>query len=406
VRLLGLAMALLLLAACSAEKAARTRSAGAHAGDSGGPAIGAAGADRGGAADALEAGAAAAGRASVPEPLHAGAGGSAGTGDSSTPAEANCRDGVDDDGDGRTDCADPDCAAACAQSCEDVPELAGAGVLGSLSGQPDDFDLSCGSGGPELVYRYSAKRDGELSVRLSTQAELRVGIRSGCGSGRQLACGDATVTVPVDAGVDLFLVVEGTGSDHQEATFALSIAGCGDGVLDPGEQCDDGGQGSGDGCSEACTLESSEGPGNDTVARADELRGERYFGSIEGKDDADVIHLAVESRRTEIRVTSLDLGGGCSSGVDTTLELLSSDGEPLDVGETGPAAGSCAALVVSGLAPDDYYLRVASSSASSFAYMLNVTLATCGNAVRELGELCDDGNTTNGDGCRSDCTPD
>src|SRR5690606_23295335 len=29
--------------------------------------------------------------------------------------------------------------------------------------------------------------------------------------------------------------------------------------------------------------------------------------------------------------------------------------------------------------------------------------ATCGNAITEAGELCDDGNTDNGDGCSSVC---
>jgi cysteine-rich repeat protein len=279
-------------------------------------------------------------------------------------------------------------------------------VLGSLTDQPDDFDLSCGSGGPELVYVYRAKRDGELGLRLSSDADLRIGIRSGCGSGKQLACDEARVSVPVETGKDVFVVVEGVGSEDRDPTFALSIVGCGDGVLDPGEQCDDGGRVSGDGCSKTCQLESSEGQDNGTLAGADELSGERYVGSIEDSGDVDLIHLAVDSRQTKILVTSSGFGAGCSSRADTKLELLSSDGEPVAANEAEPTVGTCAALAVSGLAPGDYYLRVASSSESSFAYMLNVTLATCGNAVREAGELCDDGNTEEGDGCGSDCMPD
>ncbi|MFP2929988.1 hypothetical protein ACLESO_33295, partial [Pyxidicoccus sp. 3LG] len=31
--------------------------------------------------------------------------------------------------------------------------------------------------------------------------------------------------------------------------------------------------------------------------------------------------------------------------------------------------------------------------------------AVCGNNVVEAGEQCDDGNTTNGDGCESTCRP-
>jgi cysteine-rich repeat protein len=387
------AMALLLVA-CSSERAELMRLRGSYAGAGGGPEIGAAGAAQAGTAGTSGAGS-------------EGIGPSAGTaGWSILLTETNCRDGVDNDGDARSDCADPDCAGECAGSCENVPELVSAGVLGSLTGQPDDFDLGCGPGGPELVYRYSAKRDGELSLRLSSAADLRIGVRSGCASGKQLACDDATVTVPVEAGVELFVVVEGNGDEDDAPTFVLSMAGCGDGVLDPGEQCDDGGRLSGDGCSKTCALESSEGPDNDTVADADELSGDRYFGSIEDSADVDLVHLAIASRQAEIRVVSSDLGGGCGSGASTTLELLSSEGELLDVDEGERPAGACAALLVSGLAPDDYYLRVASSSDASFAYILNITLATCGNALREPGELCDDGNTEDGDGCASDCVPD
>jgi cysteine-rich repeat protein len=28
----------------------------------------------------------------------------------------------------------------------------------------------------------------------------------------------------------------------------------------------------------------------------------------------------------------------------------------------------------------------------------------CGNGMLDPGEVCDDGNTTNGDGCDNDCT--
>jgi cysteine-rich repeat protein len=34
-----------------------------------------------------------------------------------------------------------------------------------------------------------------------------------------------------------------------------------------------------------------------------------------------------------------------------------------------------------------------------------VEVAICGNSVRERGETCDDGNTADGDGCDSNCTP-
>jgi cysteine-rich repeat protein len=32
------------------------------------------------------------------------------------------------------------------------------------------------------------------------------------------------------------------------------------------------------------------------------------------------------------------------------------------------------------------------------------TVPTCGDGILDAGEVCDDGNTTGGDGCSADCT--
>ena len=180
--------------------------------------------------------------------------------------------------------------------------------------------------------------------------------------------------------------------------------GCGDGVVwsEGEEECDDGGQVGGDGCDEQCRLESSETADNDTIEHADELSGERYFGTLDANADVDVVHLSVVSEGTSVAVTSVDVGGGCLLGRGTVLELLLPDGEVLS-SASEPPSETCAAVSAEDLSPGDYYVRVSHDDGAHFAYALNVAMRACGNGLVEIGELCDDGNRDRGDGCSDTC---
>lgn len=126
---------------------------------------------------------------------------------------------------------------------------------------------------------------------------------------------------------------------------------CGDGVLDPQEQCDDGNLLSGDGCNDECLAEAF--CGNGVVEVHEEC------------DDAN------------------DRGGdGCNSLCQ--LEVGCGNGR-LDYGE------QC---------DDD---NLVPGDGCSDTCMDEDGIATCGNEILELGEGCDDGNTTDGDGCSSQC---
>jgi cysteine-rich repeat protein len=167
----------------------------------------------------------------------------------------------------------------------------------------------------------------------------------------------------------------------------LKPAYCGNGKVDLGEQCDDGGNVSGDGCSPTCLFE---GCGNGILeANAEECDptaprtpgepcrnnctlircGDKYFDTGEQCDDGNV--------------TS---GDGCSS--ECLLETVCGDNirvpdvEQCDDGNSANGDGC--------------------SSICRWEY--------CGNGVRDLNasgayvEVCDDGNNVNGDGCSSICT--
>ncbi len=126
-------------------------------------------------------------------------------------------------------------------------------------------------------------------------------------------------------------------------------APCGNGVLDPGEQCDDGNNVSGDGCSAGCLIETDCGNG--------------ILEPPEQCDDG-----------------NNQPGDGCSPFC--TVEGICGDGviqfpEQCDDGNNLPGDGCSPNCTVEG--------------------------PTCGNGQLEPGEQCDDGNTQNGDGCSSTC---
>lgn len=122
---------------------------------------------------------------------------------------------------------------------------------------------------------------------------------------------------------------------------------CGDGVVDPGEECDDGNVIDDDGCDRDCTRSSC---------------GDGRLAPDEDCDDGNRID-----------------GDGCDHTCHITRcgDGVVSPGEACDDGNT---------------ADDDGCNR-------------ECQLVGCGNGVREPGEVCDDGNRSDGDGCDHNCTP-
>ncbi len=75
-------------------------------------------------------------------------------------------------------------------------------------------------------------------------------------------------------------------------------------------------------------------------------------------------------------------------GMDTSEPAPSEPGEP-DPGEPGSCGdGLCNPPETGMSCPSDC-----------------MTGSTCGDGFLQPGEVCDDGNTLNGDGCSSDCQP-
>lgn len=163
-----------------------------------------------------------------------------------------CHNGIDDDEDGATDCADPDCSAspACVNAvCGD----------GRAEGQEqcDGADLG-GRTCADVVPGSQGTLACGADCRFDPSGCLVVG---GCGDGErqpgeQCDCGLDPATLP--AGCSAV-----NGADGGECSAQCRWqAVCGNQVVEPGEECDDGNTVGGDGCSADCQLDDvCTGPG-------------------------------------------------------------------------------------------------------------------------------------------------
>ncbi len=333
-----------------------------------------------------------------------------------------CYDGLDNDGDGDIDCADDDCAALCANACAQPIELPEPFDLqGDTREHADSALTSCATAGGagDLIFAVRPARSGALeAVLTSAAADLVLAARQSCAdAASELACsnraagpdGVERIVLPAQQGVTVYLVVDGTGAT-ETGSFQLSVHSrdivCGDAIVDPGEECDDGGTEPGDGCDSTCKLESSESEPNDTPAQADTFTAP-FTRAISSGLDVDVIAVELSHPASNLIVDTFDLGdGACALGLmDPAVDVLAPDGTTVLASDDDSGAGYCAHAALSGLGPGTYFVavRAAGASPTPFAYRLSVRSDWCGNGVKSDLEECDDGNTAAGDGCGPDC---
>lgn len=134
-----------------------------------------------------------------------------------------CDNGTDDDGDGATDCDDPDCAALpqCSASCDSPFQISGP-VDGSglyITGAPYDLESSCMPNGHESTLEWLATATGTFVVRVDADFDCAVAVRTVCtDAATEIACANANMTGEADsetllldaeAGQSYTIVVEG-----------------------------------------------------------------------------------------------------------------------------------------------------------------------------------------------------
>ncbi len=254
-------------------------------------------------------------------------------------------------------------------------------------------------------------------------------------------CGDSTVDVATEQCDD----GNTASGDGCSATCQNETpVNCGNGAINGTEACDDGDAMSGDGCSSTCTVEQGytctgtpsvctmtatangtcAAPFNvmftgtttltatltgDTTASTSQV-GEANcdgFGPEGGGKDHIYKFTTTDVRDVEIEIDAATMSGAIIRLMRAPCDLT------MEIPEFTGAADGCADLDGSGflgytnLPAGTYYIVVDGYDVGedgAYTINLNATLPGCGNAmVNPVFEFCDDGNTTMGDGCNTNC---
>ena len=163
---------------------------------------------------------------------------------------------------------------------------------------------------------------------------------------------------------------------NDPARFYVSTI-CGDGNVDPGEECDDGNQDNTDGCRNDCTLP---------------FCGDGIVDSGEQCDDGNLNN--ADGCRNDCTVAVcgdgiVDPGEQCDDG--NTI-----DGDGCQANCMNPVCGD--GILDAGEACDD------GNNINGDGCQADCSLPRCGDGILDAGEQCDDGNNIDGDGCQGDCS--
>jgi cysteine-rich repeat protein len=318
-------------------------------------------------------------------------------------------------------------------------------VTGTTSSLFNHYAASCGGGsGADAVYRINSPMTGRATARLTAAFSAVLSARTTCTNDQsEIACaGDGknasdagssvAVSFPVYQGSPVFVFVDGYGGNGGDFTLDLDVetSVCGNGKAEYPEHCDDGNTTNGDGCSATCTL--------DDVTSKDKCPGMGYRMLSVGGAPVTMSFAGDTSEFTNGSGSATGcsnddgtLNGGSGNNAlyaitpnvtgNLSLNLLANYPTALlhvrtECNGTSNAAqadcsGMAAALVpvkasIPVTAEQTVYVYVDSGSSSAKGlYTLDATLtpAACGNTLLDSGEECDDGNTTDGDGCSATC---
>jgi cysteine-rich repeat protein len=221
----------------------------------------------------------------------------------------------------------------------------------------------------------------------------------GCDDGGTSAGGGCSAACLVETGSACNVVAPGATGSASCASGVCDTSGgapgvceaantCGNGRLEPGEGCDDGGTSAGGGCSASCLV----------------ATGSACNGNTAG---------ATGSASCASGVCDTSEGGvGVCEAANTCGNGLLESGEGCDDGGISAGGGCSASCLVETGSACNVTAPGATGSASCASGVCDTSgggagvceaANTCGNSRLEPGEGCDDGGTSAGDGCSAGC---
>jgi cysteine-rich repeat protein len=173
---------------------------------------------------------------------------------------------------------------------------------------------------------------------------------------------------------------DGNTADNDGCSSTCHREFCGDGIVNGSEQCDDGNNTSGDGCDSGCHIETGGGLcGNGTVDAGEDCDD----GNNTGGDGC-----SADCHFEKCGDGVLNGSEECDDGNNTNGDGCSSDCH----------LEKCGDGVLNGSEECDDGNNDDGDGCSSDCH-----LEKCGDGVLNQGEECDDGNNVDGDGCSADC---
>jgi hypothetical protein len=199
------------------------------------------------------------------------------------------------------------------------------------------------------------------------------------------ACAKVTATA---AQTGTYYVRVAASPDSASSTFPYAldvqtaVSNCGDGVVQPGEQCDP----PGPTCTAACKFIFSEHEPNNTTATANAFTGtaaDPWFAQISPAGDFDFVSFTVPAGETSIFVYVDDNGDG-DCHTDTIIakaELIAPDGSTVLASNEGSGSNYCPTIMATPMGaasfpPGTYFVRVSAGTvdqSATFAYRLRIT---------------------------------
>lgn len=301
---------------------------------------------------------------------------------------------------------------------------------------PGSKVATCGTAAPDVAYAITSDIDGTLTVTVDDATfPVGLGMRSACPGTADVVCdrsavgnGKKAIRFNVDKETPYYVFVDSlvaTRSGSFLLDLALTRSVCGDGVVGGGETCDDGAQEDGDGCDRTCHLETDRSHDECATAPtfmfADNPDGTKTATIVSGTTN--LTHSGATNSFSPCSSIGPDGHYPFVAPVDgvVTATLSSASFKPsigvrADCGTGTPlscdgAVGVAGYEITFGVTHGFRYdIMIAGISYNSVPqvgrFTMNVKLAPagCGDSVVSGGEVCDDGNVVDGDGCSSKCT--